>query len=154
MAFIILPFVKSLTATASFFTDIFCRKKKERNKPNKQLIRIKIPSSEFLPKSPCPTWPSCHYSACATPESTGGKVNQALMEEKPAACGAKAGKDLQCWAQQSQRCSPPTAGHQAAWGALLGLGDLNPAFITGLDTATTVGQLVFKQEERGSTALL
>lgn len=69
------------------------------------------------------------------------------MEEKPPAYRAKAaaGNDLSeqlvCCVQQSRGCSPSTAGHEAVWDALLGLGDLNPAFIIGLDTTTTVGQL-------------
>lgn len=75
--------------------------------------------------------------------------SEALMEEKSLSYGAKAaaGKDLSeqlvCCAQQSHRCSPSTAGHEAAWDALLGLGDLNPVFIIELDTTTTVGQLFF-----------
>lgn len=48
-----------------------------------------------------------------------------------------------CCLQKSHRCSQSTAGNEAARDALGGLGGLNPAFIIGLDTTATVGQLFF-----------
>lgn len=136
----------------------------ERKKPTQTAKSgLKFLPLGFYPKDHCVTTQTClphlavllHCSAHAIPKSPEGKVKQALrhwwkrillpMEQKLLLEKVSVG----C-AQQSQRCSPSTAGHEAAWDALPGLGDLNPAFIIGLETTTTVGQLFFIKKKEAA----
>lgn len=59
-------------------------------------------------------------------------------------------EQLVCCLQQSHRCSQSRAGNEAAQDAPLGPGDLNPAFIIGLGTTATVGQLFFIKKKEAA----